>query len=539
MPKGRASLATPVLVAGGGPVGLATAMELAHHGIESVVIERREEVSWLRPRAKTTSARTMEHFRRWGLADALRARAPIPVAWSDQAVFCTSLLGREITRFDRCFGLDLAGSDLASEPGQQVAQPVVEQLLREAVVATGAVTFLAGADVVAAGQDHDGAWADVAIRGEPARRITAEFVIGCEGARSVVREAIGSRYAGNDDPRPNLNVIFRAPGLAERVTHGPAVHYWVLDTAHPGLIGRLDLGDTWWCIAQGVDASAGDVHPERIVATLVGADIAVEVLATDAWRARMLLADSYGRGRLFIAGDAAHQNPPWGGHGFNTGVGDAVNLGWKLAATIQGWGGPYLLDSYEAERRPVAQRTIDEAARNMETLSPELSDPALGGTDEEFDAVRPAVADAIHLNKDSEFHSLDLTLGYHYRGSPIVLAERSTERLEPAGEPGRRLPHRWLGVADSLYDHLGRDFTLLGDVESADARGIVDACKAARVPLTTFGLAEADRRALLGAPLSLVRADQHVAWRGGDATGARSVVGCVTGFGCGSFSGSA
>ncbi len=522
---------TPVLIAGGGPVGLATAVELAHHGVRSVVVERRAEVSWLRPRAKTTSARTMEHFRRWGLADALRARASLPVAWSDQTVFCTSLLGREITRFDQCFGLDLTGSDLVAEPGQQVAQPVVEQLLRESVLAGGATTFVTGAEVVAVGDNGVGAWADVAVAGNVPQRIAAEYVVGCEGARSVVRKAIGANFVGNDDSRPNLNIVFRAPGLAQQVPHGPAVHYWVVDTVQPGVVGRLNLEDTWWCIAQGVDAAAGAVDATRIVCNLIGAEFPIEVLATDAWRARMLLADRYGRGRLFVAGDSAHQNPPWGGHGFNTGIGDAVNLGWKLAAILDGWGGPHLLESYEAERRPIARSTIDEATRNMATLSPELNDPALTGTDEEFDAVRPSVAEAIHRSKDREFHSLDLTLGYAYRYSPIIIGDRQNVRAEPEGEPGRRLPHRWFRPGDSLYDYLGPWFTLLGDTKSAQARRIIDACAAARVPLATFRLTEEDRTALLGAPLSLVRPDQHVAWRGGDANDARSIVGWITGFG--------
>ena len=532
----------PVLIAGGGPVGLATAVELAHHGIASVVIERRAEVSWLRPRAKTTSARTMEHFRRWGLADTLRARAPLPVAWSDQAVFCTTLLGREITRFDRCFGLELSGSDLVAEPGQQVSQPLVEQVLREAVTASPHARLVTGAEVVAVGQTADGAWADIAVDNGDTQRIRAGYVVGCEGARSPTRDAIGARYTGGDDTRSNFNVVFRAPGLAERVPHGPAVHYWIIDPRQPGLVGRLDLDQTWWGIAQGVDPSTDKVDPELIIRNLIGADVPIDVLATDSWRARMLLADRYSKGRLFVAGDAAHQNPRWGGHGFNTGIGDAVNLGWKLAAVINGWGGPELLPSYQAERQPVAQRTIDEAARNMATLAPELTNPDLAGTDEQFERARPAVALAIQRSKDSEFHSLPLTLGYDYRNSPAVIADSSQSRdatahteLLRSGAPGTRLSHRWLSSGDSLYDHLGRDFTLLGDVTSAAGRQLVDAAARRNVSLSEVPLTEHDRRHLLGAPLTLVRPDQHVAWRGGALAGfdpdavIRKMIGVKTG----------
>ena len=223
----------------------------------------------------------------------MRERAALPVRWSDEAVFCTGLTGREITRFDRCFGLDLTGCDLVAEPGQQVAQPVVEQVLREAVAASPLAGLRTGLEVVAAGEAADGAWVEAVDTRGARRRVQADWVVGCEGPRSVVREAIGARYAGGDGGRPNLNIVFRAPGLADRVRHGPAVHYWILQPGQPGLVGRLDLDGTWWCSAQGVDGAAAGVNPARIVRNLIGCDVPVEVLATDAWRARMLLADRY------------------------------------------------------------------------------------------------------------------------------------------------------------------------------------------------------------------------------------------------------
>ncbi|HEX2312299.1 MAG TPA: FAD-dependent monooxygenase [Thermomonospora sp.] len=498
--------AVPVLVAGGGPVGLATARELAHHGVSCVVVEPRETVSWLRPRAKTTSARTMELFRRWGLADVLRERAALPVSWSDEAVFATTLLGREVTRIGQCFGLDLTGSDLAAEPGQQVPQPLVEQVLREAV----ADRLLTGWRVTGLREEPGHVRVTIARPHGETREVRARYVVGCDGARGMTRDAIGARYEGRDDARPNFNIVFRAPGLADRVPHGPAVHYWILNPSRPGLLGRLDLEDTWWCIAQGVDRAQGEADPLGIVRSLVGEDVEAEILSTDEWRARMLLADRYASGRIFLAGDSAHQNPPWGGHGFNTGIGDAVNLGWKLAAVLQGWAPESLLASYEAERRPVAERTIAEAARNMAILAPELADPRLTGTDEEFAAARPAVAEAVRRAKDGEFHSLDLVLGYTYRGSPIV-----------AGDAGERLPHRWLAPGDSLYDHLGRGFTLVGDLSTRDAKSLVDTAAEEGVPLSVLDLP--------GESLALVRPDQHVAWRGARAERPREILRRATG----------
>ncbi|WP_439680810.1 FAD-dependent monooxygenase [Embleya sp. MST-111070] len=483
----------PVLIAGGGPVGLATALELAHHGVPSLVVEPRTEVSWLRPRAKTTSARTMELLRRWGIASRVRERAALPLSWAHEAVFTTGLLGREITRFTGCFGLDLADDDLVAEAGQQIGQPAIEQILREVVTASAHAELRAGWTVTALAEDADGVTATLSGPDGADREVRADYLVGADGAWSTVREAIGVVYEGGADERPNFNVVFRAPGLADRVPHGPAVHYWVLHPGRPGLVGRLDLDDLWWCIAQGVTREEGEADPLRLVRALVGADIDAEIVATDPWRARMSLADRYGTRRVFLAGDAAHLNPPWGGHGFNTGIGDAVNLGWKLAAVLTGWAPAALLDSYEAERRPIAAQTIEEAARNMATLAPELADPRLAGTDAEFAAVRPAVARAVQETKAGEFHSLDLVLGYTYRGTPLV-----------TGRAGERLAHHWLAPGDSLYDHLGRDFTLVGDLDRPETEEFAKAADTEGIPLH-----------LLHHPpttLALVRPDQHLAW---------------------------
>jgi 2-polyprenyl-6-methoxyphenol hydroxylase-like FAD-dependent oxidoreductase len=537
--EGRLPESTPVLIAGGGPVGLATAVELAHHGIASVIIERREEVSWLRPRAKTTSARTMEHFRRWGLADKLREAAPLPVAWSDEAVFCTSLLGREITRIGSCFGLELAGSDLVAECGQQVSQSVVEHVLREAVSQSPMARMVAGTQVVAVREGADGAEVEVSDHSGGQHRIQAQYVIGCEGARSVVRDAMGAHYEGTEASRPNFNIVFRAPGLGDRVPHGPAIHYWVLNPDQPGLVGRLDLDETWWCIAQGVDVETGEADPERLVHNLVGEEVPVSVLATDAWLARMLLVDRYSSRRLFLAGDAAHQNPPWGGHGFNTGIGDAVNLGWKMAAVLNGWAPEELLSSYEPERRPVAARTIEVAARNMATLAPELADRRLNGSDDEFAEARPNVATAIHATKTGEFHSLELTLGYDYGESTIVVTEdppevetaTSTETgYRPTAVAGHRLPHHWMAPGDSLYDRLGTEFTLIGDLSGPVAVRLVDEARSLDVPLSLMDVRGEEWRDRFGADLVLVRPDQHVAWRGNQIDDPVDIVRRVVGY---------
>jgi 2-polyprenyl-6-methoxyphenol hydroxylase-like FAD-dependent oxidoreductase len=509
-----------VVIVGGGPVGLACALELAHHGVRSLVLERREEVTMLRPRAKTVSPRTMEHLRRWGLAADLRRRAPLPVSWSKEVAFCTTVLGREVARISDCFGLELDATDLVSECGQQVAQPYVEQLFRDTVAASDMATLRTGVVVVTVTEDENGVEVEYEDDAGVRSSVKAPYVLGCDGGTSTTREAIGATLEGSDDSRPNLNVTFRSAALAERLADRPAIHYWVLNPGQPGLVGRLDLDGTWWGGGLGVDPATMTSTPEEIVHNLLGEELEIEVLSTDAWRARMLLADKYSSKRVFLAGDAAHQNPPWGGHGFNTGIGDAVNLCWKLAAVINGWAPEALLATYEEERRPIEALTIAVSAKNMRVLSTELSDPRLFGSDAEYDDVVDSVSSVILSTKDAEFHSLGLTLGYNYEGSPIVATEPGgidefvDTAYTPTARPGHRLPHFWLAPRDSLFDRLGRQFSLVGDLSTPAAKSLVAAADQHGIPLIGVDLGVGGRPDVFDAELVLVRPDQHVAWRG-------------------------
>lgn len=502
-------LGVPVLVAGGGPAGLSVALELGMHGVRCLVVEPRAGIQHTRPRAKTTSARTMELFRRWGAARAIRAAAAIPVAWSNRVTFCTSITGPEITHFDGVFGLDLADAELTAEAGQQVTQPVIEQVLREQVQQSSTAEMLLGWSVTALDEQPSGVLVTLEDGLGGQREVVAQQVVGADGPRSVVRRTLGSRYVGAEGGRPNVNISFRSAQLAGAIPHPPSLHYWVLNPTSPGVVGPLDLAGRWWAISTGTASIDDDAHAARIVRDLVGADVDVEVLATDPWQARLLLADSYGRSRMHLVGDAAHQNPPWGGHGFNTGVGDAVNLAWKLGAVINGWAPPALLDSYEAERRPVAQATIDIATANMEALPVDLIDPALLAHGSAFEAARVRAADVVRRTKATEFYSLGLVLGAGYTAAARAQApDVSTYR--PAMVAGARLPHHRQGDGGSLYDLLGSGFTVFGGAE--DTAAFIRPAASRGVPLT---VAIGDH---LGSiphpPVVLVRPDQVIAWAG-------------------------
>lgn len=515
---------TQVLIVGGGPVGLSAAVEMGRLGVRCVIVEPRQVLSQIVPRAKTTSIRTMEHFRRWGLADRIRQVAPLKVDWSQDVVFCTTLLGHEVTRFHNCFGLSPQRANMSAESGQQIAQPLVEEVLREAVSDMETCQLCLGWSLHTLEQDDHKVRATIVNQRGEQRQIEAAYVVGCDGARSVVRAKMGAYYEGSSDQRSNLGIVFKAPGLAERLPHGPAVQYWVLNPASPGLMGRMDMKDQWWAGINNVAAITNQVDPIVLIHRLIGAEIEVEVLGTDPWTARMLLANRYQNKRVFLAGDAAHLNPPWGGHGFNTGIGDAVNIGWKLTAMLNGWGGNNLLTSYEAERRPVAEQTIEEATTNMSVLAPELSNPQLDVEGVVGEQARSSAAKAIQAAKDREFHSLGLVLGYQYEASPVIVYDgtpsyQQGQDYEPNARPGGRLPHRWVANGTSLYDQLGNGLSLLRLRDDGDPTPLVEAATSRGVPLELVELRGEAIEECYGASLLLVRPDQHVAWRGTSITG--------------------
>lgn len=510
-----ADVDVPVLIIGGGPVGLTMALELAFHGVACMIVEPRTEVEHSRPRAKTTSARSMELFRRTGAAAEIRGRAPIPVSWSAEVRFCTTPAGRDITWFSDVLGLELENAQLTSEPGQQVTQSIVEESLRHLLASRPTVQCRFGDTGLRVDLTGERPQVVVVDASGALTTVSCDYLVGADGARSLVRHAMGAHYVGAAGGRPNVNITFRSRQLADMLPERTAVHHWALNPAAPGVVGPLDLDGEWWAIATGTEHIDSDDEAAAVVRRLVGADIDVEVLATDPWQARLLLSDSYRRGRAFLIGDAAHQNPPWGGHGFNTGVGDAVNLAWKLAGVLHGWAPLELLESYEAERRPIAQQTIDLAVNNMKTLSNDLSSPELMIDGEAGDRARAAAAAVIQRTKRAEFHALGLVLGYGY-GVDAGDQAPTTDVYTPMARPGNRLPHQRNGRGDSLFDLLGPELTLLTPASTPSA--VTDAwCQAARrrgIPLRCVDPSAEGFAPVCGDDLVLVRPDQHIGWIG-------------------------
>jgi 2-polyprenyl-6-methoxyphenol hydroxylase-like FAD-dependent oxidoreductase len=507
---------TQVLISGGGPVGLAAAIELGQRGIACVVVEPRVTVSRARPRCKTINVRSMEHARRWGIAERIRAAAPLSAEWSRELVFATSLTGYTLSRFSGVFGLTAEG-DRFPELGQQAGQFYLEEVLREVVAELPSCELLLGSRVTGLEQDDRSVRVSVESDAGP-RTIEAEYVLGCDGSRSAVRAAIGAQYTGSDAGLPNFGMVFRAPELWQHVSHGPAVQYWIVNPFAPGVMGPLDTTDLWWAGFMGVDKDRGARDAETLLTLAIGQATPLEVLSTDPWVATMQLSDALRRDRVFLAGDAAHLNPPFGGHGLNTGIGDAVDIGWKLAAVLDGWGGPSLLDSYAAERRSIHAKVIEEALANMGVLPTELMNANIGVAGPVGDEARTRADVKIQETKRREFHAVDFVLGLGYEGSPIVSEGRTGTPSATAARPGQRLPHTWLGDGESIFDALGSGMTLLAFGDPAALAAAQQAAQSASdargVPLTTVALDAPGLAERYGAGFVLVRPDQHVAWCG-------------------------
>jgi 2-polyprenyl-6-methoxyphenol hydroxylase-like FAD-dependent oxidoreductase len=529
---------TRVIVVGAGPVGLSIAIELGLRGIPVVLIEQRIRTG-AQPRAKTTNVRTMQHLRRWGVAEALRAAAPLPYDYPTDVVFATTLFGRTISVIENAFEGAKRRDPRFPEPAQWVPQYTLEKVLHQRIGELASIRVMSGVMFEGAEQTSSGVTATArdAETGE-LLTIRGQYLVGADGARSRVREIIGAAMVGEHAYAYNYNVIVRVPELERDPPARRAIMYWLLNRRSPGVIAPLDRGGLWafgMMLPPGVkDIDQADVV--RLVQAAIGRPLHVEIMTADLWAAHRLIADKYRDRRIFLAGDACHLHPPFGGYGMNLGVGDGVDLGWKLAAVLEGWADEGILASYEAERRPVHLRTIAEAVENYKTLSNHLLKDDLDHDTAAGEAARSALAEEIVAAKSREFKTLGVVLGSHYANSPInvdedtPLPDEHTSDYRPCARPGCLAPHAWLEDGSSLYDHFGQGFSLLLlDEAGASAAGeIASVTKTLGVPLKLLDLRHTDLAQLYNAPLALIRPDQYVAWRGAN-TDAQALVDTIRG----------
>lgn len=534
---------TPVVIVGAGPIGMVLALDLARYGVASVLVERDETAPWY-PKGNTHNARTMEHYRRLGLAGEVRALG-LPADHPTDVAYFTSLAGHELQRLrmpssaEKAAAVATAGeTDQVPEPLHRANQMYVERMLGERVRATPGITCLFGWEYAGHAEAAD----EVQVRLDPVvggaqRVIAAEFLVGCDGPRSAVRRALGLSYQGEDAREQGFmsgltrSTYLRIPELHERTGALPAWQYWVL---RPGAVSNLitlDAGEEYLFHAVRGEASDDD-GVRRLVAECVGASVKVDVLGSREWIAgRALVAERYGSGRVQLCGDAVHLFTPTGGFGMNTGIDDAANLAWKLAAAVGGWAGPWLVDSYGTERRPIGVRNTRAALDLAGSIAGIPLGPVLEADSADGDRARASAAEVL-AGFAEEFASLGIQLGARYDGSPVVVDDGTAPppdrpaRYVPTACPGGRAPHVRMPDGRSLFDTFGPGFTLLrlGTGEGAGrdragfgGAGLATAAATRGVPLTVVEVPGDAARDLYACDLALVRPDQHVAWRGNTA----------------------
>ena len=544
----------PVVIAGAGPVGLTLALELERHGVRTLIVERNQSTT-THPKMDITNGRSMELFRRLGVADRLRKIA-IPGDRDMVVSWVTKLDGWELTRFtypsvDRRREQTRARNDGRGslEPAMRVSQILLEPALRSVLENEARhITVQYGCSLESFQQDRDGV--DVILRdsstGEP-RTVRAGYLAGCDGAGSLARRGLGIGLDSADlralvakELGPRRMLVMLARGWArdrERPASGDfyMVHFTSRDRAvfeKHGPVWHTQSPQGWTLISQndadswtlhgplGIGADTSAIDPREFVFTTLGSRFDCTVLAANPWTPRLAVADGYGSGRVWLAGDAVHQVPPTGGYGMNTGVGDAVGLGWALAANVAGWGTPALLDSYGQERRAVALRNRDAAARHAVVRLAVKSQyrPAIHheGWDGPLQRHRLGreIADLGNLENEAD----GIEWGYRYQ-SPTVATEpgpgpeQTWDAYRPTTRPGSRPPSVFLEDGRAMFDLFGAGFTLLR-FAGVDVTALFEAARSRGVPLEIVDIDDEHARRLYERDLVLIRPDQHVAWRG-------------------------
>jgi 2-polyprenyl-6-methoxyphenol hydroxylase-like FAD-dependent oxidoreductase len=512
----------PVLVIGGGPVGLALAGDLGWRGIACTLVEQ-SDGSIYQPRMDLVGVRTMEFCRRWGIVPAVEG-SPYPRDYAQDNIYLTSLTGYELGR-ERFPGIGQAPPPKESpQRRERCPQNMFDPILRAFAASqnnvalryrTRLVSFTQNADLVTAVVEN----AETGAREE----ILARYIVGCDGARSLVRETLGIAMQGNPVLTYTTNVIFRCPQLLSLHDKGKAYrHIFIGPEGTWATIVAINGRDEWrFSIIGGSeqrDYTTDDI--KAAIRRAVGCDFEFEILSVLPWVRRELVAERYRGGRGFIAGDAVHVMSPTGGFGMNTGIQDVVDLSWKLAATIEGWGGEGLLDSYGIERQPIGTRNVTEASGNLRRMlsvppHPDLLDDTAQGA-----ATRAKVGREFSETMRREWFTLGAHLGYRYENSPVCWPDGTAAPPDdprvyvPTARPGHRAPHAFLADGRSTLDLFGRGFALIGfGAEAAEAAPLLEAAKKRNLPLTFTAIAEPHIAALYERKFVLVRPDGHVAWR--------------------------
>lgn len=517
-----------ILIVGAGPVGLAMAIELGNRGVKCTLIDRGDGTIE-HPRTGLVAIRTMEAFRTWGIAQAVRD-CGFPPDYELSMVFCTSLNGLLLEKEPYPSMANSPTPPETPEKKQRCPQLWLQPILTRAVEAHPKVRVLYQHEYLSHVDSGDSVIAHVKdlVSGE-IRQIATPYLLACDGATSAVREhasiAMNGRLLSY-----SVNILLECPGLVQKHVMGEAERY--LFVGPEGMWGNLTVvdGDKTWRLTvlgseEKMNLKGFDPHYwiQRALGTETDPDrISYKVSSVIPWRRTEMLADSYKKGRVILVGDSAHTMSPTGGMGMNTGIQEVLDLGWKLEGVLAGWADPNILESYDVERRPIAKRNISFSTQNFNAWRDTPDPAAVCDATEEGAHVRALLGAKLRDATRVEWESMGLQIGHRYDDSPICVQDDSPPTPDdfrvyvPTTRPGSRAPHCWLADGRSTLDLFGDGFTLM--VFSAADRSSVGLLRSAfserRVPLSIAEIDNNETASLYERPLVLVRPDGHVAWRG-------------------------
>src|SRR5215212_7961182 len=522
-----------VLSVGAGPVGLTLAIDLAWRGIGVTIVERRARAEPPEPKCNHVAARTMEIFRRLGIADKVR-NAGLPPDYPHDISYRTSFTGQELTRIeipcrrDRFTRKD--GPDCnwpTPEPPHRINQIFLEPILFDHAAAEPRIRIINRTSVE-----------DIAVEDESASavlrdldtgtvsRLSCRSLIGCDGARSIVRRAIGAELTGDAIVQRVQSTFIRAPGLIDRQRHERAWGTGVINTRRAGMVYAIDGRERWLIhnYLKPEELDFDSVDRDACIRTIlgVGGDFQYDIISREDWYGRRLVANKFRDRSAFIAGDAAHIWVPYAGYGMNAGIADATNLSWLLAAHLNGWAPPAILDAYEGERLPITDQVsrfamahAEAEIRRRSAVPDTIEDAGPEGA-----RARAEIGKEVYAINVQQYACAGLNFGTYYDRSPIIAYDGAAcppytmASYTSSIVPGCRTPHLWVGETKSLYDALGPEFTLLRLDKAIDTAPLVAAAARRRMPLTVLDIDATDAADLYSRKLVLSRPDQHVAWSG-------------------------
>lgn len=523
-----------VLVVGAGPVGLTLATDLAQRGVKVLMAEIRHFAQPPNVKCNHVSARSMEHFRRLGVAAKLRD-AGLPEDFPNDVVFRTSMTGMELTRIpipsrkDRY--TEKLGPDTGwatPEPPHRINQIFLEPLLLKHAVSHEGVTLLNRTQVTDIVQDEDGVTVTLLnLDTQASQTVRVRYLAGCDGGSSFVRKKIGAKLEGTEMIQRVQSTYIRAPQLASLLPGKLAWCYYSVNTRRSGTVFAID-GQEDWLVHNHLHPNEPEfdsVDRDQSIRHILGvdADFKYEVITKEDWVGRRLLSNRFREKRVFLAGDSAHLWVPYAGYGMNAGLADATNLAWLLDAAIKGWADPSILDAYEAERHPITEQVSHFVMNHAQKMIKARS--AVPQNIEALDSAgyesRTLIGKEAYDLNVQQFCCEGLNFGYYYEDSPIIAHEAepapvySMGSFTPSTLPGCRAPHFWLNNGKSLYDLLGKGYSLLRFDARIDVHQLLDAAKEDHIPVALIDLADqTDIPAAYQHKLVLCRTDQHVVWRG-------------------------